>query len=918
MPLGEGAEHVPVPAGSIESAEEATRKRLRTMYELGQVTFDSGGVHVHKVPVPGGGGGLRSDRVGVCSSSDVPLTPVNGRKKPRVHHFSPYPSSSSESVVPSPASVLAMGAMPGGGLVGAAYSPQSHRPRKTKGRVKTAEPSFLNCTWTRAKPCCQNRCEPTPSSSEYTVTDVLRVRSFWYGLSATDRRQFLASRIVADFAPNCRGAHAKPMKHYYLESVDVIREGKLRLGCSVNMRRVCRVFFEFATGTTGGGIYQRSVASRDFVVSSGNRQVRRRHKADGIEAWLGNFASFYQISPDSDYTYLPYANKEVVYGMYEEDMKRSGMPVAKKGYYNDVWRSSDELSHIRIRKWLRFATCDLCVDYRKRRDETNDDKLRVEIKAEEKTHHIFVSGERGSYYKRQTRAEVNPEKYISMIIDGSDNSQYWSPYFRERTSTSQSSWKVGLHVMGAVVHGRAAYAYTILDTCPLGANVTIDILHRVLEAELLEHGSLPRILYLQLDNTTRQCKNRYVLGWLAYLVQIGLFDEVYVSFLPKGHTHEDIDQMFSRIAKYLRGHDCLSPRAFTDIVQCAYKYNGKPAKTEHLTHVANISDWLDEHIVDLELITQWHQFWIRAQGSAQDRKIRLRVREWIATGDERSAWLGLKKFEHDSAVLKETPRTTSFLQAAPFSLGTPPPLPRKAKRQKTNIGDKDERDPVKRLHTDVEKLIEQRRIGAGDAASLRESVKTLNAVDADDPLAFDWDVSMYEEAFSNMFSVEEEEVKEAEDLELQVAGYGHVIGSVWLVRSNFSELRGWKNKNKKDLELFWLCRVSGVPYRKEGVILVPVRYYECDQKLYKRPGNKKHPPGKKYAIGESTAELGVDALQLNVKLNNTKKSKSDFINHHWVKKVAHVASRIWMLAKGKYRGGRGGGVEDVESDDDEG
>ena len=66
--------------------------------------------------------------------------------------------------------------------------------------------------------------------------------------------------------------------------------------------------------------------------------------------------------------------------------------------------------------------------------------------------------------------------------------------------------------MGARVHGRRAYAYTILDSVPLGANVTIDILHRVIEATYDEDDDLPDILYLQLDNTTRQCKTQYVIA----------------------------------------------------------------------------------------------------------------------------------------------------------------------------------------------------------------------------------------------------------------------------------------------------------------------------------------------------------------------------------------------------------------------
>jgi hypothetical protein len=44
-----------------------------------------------------------------------------------------------------------------------------------------------------------------------------------------------------------------------------------------------------------------------------------------------------------------------------------------------------------------------------------------------------------------------------------------------------------------------------------------------------------------------------VFAYLKSLVDCGVFENIYVSFLPVGHTHCDIDQMFSRIAVYMSG-----------------------------------------------------------------------------------------------------------------------------------------------------------------------------------------------------------------------------------------------------------------------------------------------------------------------------------------------------------------------------
>ena len=61
-------------------------------------------------------------------------------------------------------------------------------------------------------------------------------------------------------------------------------------------------------------------------------------------------------------------------------------------------------------------------------------------------------------------------------------------------------------------------------------------------------GVLPRKFYLQVDGGS----------YLSLLVEVGMFDYIKMSFLPVGHTHEDIDQALSRIAVYLNRHDAIA------------------------------------------------------------------------------------------------------------------------------------------------------------------------------------------------------------------------------------------------------------------------------------------------------------------------------------------------------------------------
>ena len=86
------------------------------------------------------------------------------------------------------------------------------------------------------------------------------------------------------------------------------------------------------------------------------------------------------------------------------------------------------------------------------------------------------------------------------------------------------------------------YLYTISDKWAHGSNQTITLLQNVLlqceERSQREDGRLPPTLFLQADNCGRENKNQYFLAYLSWLVQKGIFKDIYLSFLPVGHTHE--------------------------------------------------------------------------------------------------------------------------------------------------------------------------------------------------------------------------------------------------------------------------------------------------------------------------------------------------------------------------------------------
>jgi hypothetical protein len=218
------------------------------------------------------------------------------------------------------------------------------------------------------------------------------------------------------------------------------------------------------------------------------------------------------ISPDSDQVYLPFPNKETVFDLYCSDLGMDNDDICSLSHFRKCWREDEEASKITIRKWLRFSLCTKCIDLRQDHENTKDPKKKKLLKAKLREHVVFVRRERASYYQRRREAIEHPEDVLSIIIDGADQQVYGLPYYYQRTHGTDKCFKIPLHLMGVLVHGRGSYGLTYPDSVKQGTNVTIDALHYVLTDIYNKDKRLPKKLYLQLDNTNKQCKNSFMLG----------------------------------------------------------------------------------------------------------------------------------------------------------------------------------------------------------------------------------------------------------------------------------------------------------------------------------------------------------------------------------------------------------------------
>lgn len=78
-------------------------------------------------------------------------------------------------------------------------------------------------------------------------------------------------------------------------------------------------------------------------------------------------------------------------------------------------------------------------------------------------------------------------------------------------------------------------------------------------------------LYIIMDNTPGDNKNSYVFAMLAYLVAVGMFQEVEVIHLLKGHTHNDVDAVFGVLAKRVKHATIYTPEELMTALRSSVK-----------------------------------------------------------------------------------------------------------------------------------------------------------------------------------------------------------------------------------------------------------------------------------------------------------------------------------------------------------
>ena len=111
-----------------------------------------------------------------------------------------------------------------------------------------------------------------------------------------------------------------------------------------------------------------------------------------------------------------------------------------------------------------------------------------------------------------------------------DQSKTNLPNTKLISKSTSSLWRLRTHITGVILHtkapcGKLAYCFVDLMQFPHDSNLTLTVMVNSL-VDFAKSHRLPEVLYIQMDNTCRENKNKFVLTFCAILVKLDIFRKV--------------------------------------------------------------------------------------------------------------------------------------------------------------------------------------------------------------------------------------------------------------------------------------------------------------------------------------------------------------------------------------------------------
>lgn len=239
-----------------------------------------------------------------------------------------------------------------------------------------------------------------------------------------------------------------------------------------------------------------------------------------------------------------------------------------------MWQS--EFKHLlRIRKSNHHARCNQCVRHRLiiKKLSSCAAARRAQV-AELQKHLRRQYADRQQYWHQRSLSRISsasscPE-VVTCIIDSMDQGKHAWPRSASMQAKEFCNWsRPRLSSTTLLIHGFQCLTVMSPHFVTCNSSRTIEIIASGL-TRLVQAGYDLRStrLVLQGDNASKELKNNSVLQWAGAMVALKHVQECTISFLSSGHSHEDIDALFSLYSSWLdQRKEIHTPAGFVQALQ---------------------------------------------------------------------------------------------------------------------------------------------------------------------------------------------------------------------------------------------------------------------------------------------------------------------------------------------------------------
>jgi hypothetical protein len=275
-------------------------------------------------------------------------------------------------------------------------------------------------------------------------------------------------------------------------------------------------------------------------------------------------------------------SKESIHRLYEKEMQfrrtSADHPYCSLKEFGSIWKKC--FPHVHIKKYLSVSgKCLLCSYFNEQMLLCQCIKDFEELQVYKEQHRMHIKSEKLVYYLNRRLAEDHPGIYLSLIIDGMQQSHSKIPYLGNQKEFGAEA--VQQHIQGAKQHGFAKTFYRTFPHVKNGGNLAMTCLldEIISRAKYCRKHNLdfPSILLLQVDGGPENTSKAFF-AFLELLLRLNIFDEIYVNRLPVGHTHEDIDALFGVLWNHLKFQPVYTPQHYEILLLEAFK-NGATLDT---------------------------------------------------------------------------------------------------------------------------------------------------------------------------------------------------------------------------------------------------------------------------------------------------------------------------------------------------